>query len=208
MPPTCSTRFERELRKQGFGAIAGVDEAGRGCLFGPVYAAACILDPLRPLRGVNDSKQVSEQNRETLALLLRERSVAWAIGWASAAEIDAINILQASRLAMKRAVENLSQQADYLLVDAISVDVAIPQRGVIHGDALSRSIAAASILAKTARDAHLRELDLQYPAYGFARHKGYGSPEHLAALDRWGPLPEHRYSYAPVRARAGQTFTS
>ncbi len=208
MPPICSTRFERELRKQGFGAIAGVDEAGRGCLFGPVCAAACILDPCRPLRGVNDSKQVSEESRVTLALLLQERSVAWAIGWASAAEIDSINILQASRLAMKRAVENLSQPADYLLVDATSVDLAIPQRGVIHGDVLSRSIAAASILAKTARDARLRELDLQYPAYGFARHKGYGSPEHLAALDRWGPLPEHRYSYAPVRARAGRTFTS
>ena len=208
MPPICSTRFERELRKQGFGAIAGVDEAGRGCLFGPVCAAACILDPTRPLRGVNDSKQLSKESRETLALVLQERSVAWAIGWASAAEIDSINILQASRLAMKRAVENLSQPADYLLVDATSVDLAIPQRGVIHGDALSRSIAAASILAKTARDAHLRELDLQYPAYGFARHKGYGSPEHLAALDRWGPLPEHRYSYAPVRTRAGRTFTS
>ncbi len=208
MPPICSTRFERELRKLGFGAIAGVDEAGRGCLFGPVCAAACMLDPKRPLRGVNDSKQISEQEREAVAVRLRERSVAWAIGWASAEEIDSINILQATRLAMKRAVENLPRAADYLLVDATSIDLAIPQRGVIHGDALSRSIAAASILAKTARDARLRELDLQYPAYGFARHKGYGSPEHLAALDRWGPLPEHRYSYAPVRARAGQTLSS
>ena len=208
MPPICSTRFERDLRKQGFGAIAGVDEAGRGCLFGPVCAAACILDARRPLRGVNDSKQVSESKREALARLIQQRSVAWAIGWATAAEIDSINILQASRLAMRRAVENLSQPADYLLVDATSVDVAIPQRGVIHGDALSRSIAAASILAKTARDARLRELDLKYPAYGFARHKGYGSQEHLAALDRWGPLPEHRYSYAPVKARAGQQLSS
>lgn len=208
MPPICSTRFERELRKLGFGAIAGVDEAGRGCLFGPVCAAACMLDPKRPLRGVNDSKQISEQEREAVAVRLRERSVAWAIGWASAEEIDSINILQATRLAMKRAVENLPRAADYLLVDATSIDLAIPQRGVIHGDALSRSIAAASILAKTARDVRLRELDLQYPAYGFARHKGYGSPEHLAALDRWGPLPEHRYTYAPVRARARQLFSS
>lgn len=208
MPQSCTIRLERTLRTQGFGAIAGVDEAGRGCLFGPVYAAACVLDPGRPIRGLNDSKQLDEATRDRLAILIRERSITWAVASASAAEIDRINILQASRLAMKRAVEALQPTADFLLVDATTVDLPIPQRGIIHGDALSRSIAAASILAKTARDARLREYDEQYPEFGFARHKGYGSPEHLAALDRFGPLPEHRYCYAPVRMRAQKTLFS
>ena len=208
MPQRCSTRHERDLRKLGFAAIAGVDEAGRGCLFGPVYAAACILDPAKPIRGLDDSKKLDEATREHLQVLIRERAVAWSVAWASSAEIDSINILQASRLAMRRAVENLSVAADYLLVDATTVDLQIPQRSIIHGDALSRSIAAASILAKTARDSRLREYDRQYPAYGFARHKGYGSPEHLSALDRFGPLPDHRFCYAPVRERAQRTLFS
>lgn len=206
MPQRCSTRHERDLRKLGFMAIAGVDEAGRGCLFGPVYAAACILDPHRPIRGLDDSKKLDPLTRERLQLLIRERAVAWSVAWATAKEIDSINILQASRLAMRRAVESLSVSADHLLIDATTIDLPIPQQSIIHGDALSRSIAAASILAKTARDARLREYDALYPAYGFARHKGYGAPEHLAALDRFGPLPEHRFCYAPVRERAQRTL--
>lgn len=208
MPQGCSTRHERELRRLGFLAIAGVDEAGRGCLFGPVYAAACILDPGKPIRGLDDSKKLDEPTRERLSVLIRKRATAWAVASASAGEIDAINILQASRLAMRRAVEALAVSADYLLVDATTIDLPIPQRSIIHGDAISRSIAAASILAKTSRDARLREYDVEFPAYGFARHKGYGSPEHLAALDRFGPLPEHRFCYAPVRERAQRTLFS
>ncbi len=208
MPQRCSTRHERDLRNMGFAAIAGVDEAGRGCLFGPVYAAACILDPARPIRGLDDSKKLDVLTRERLQVRIQERAVAWSVASASAGEIDSINILQASRLAMRRAVEQLAIAADYLLVDATTVDLPIPQRGIIHGDALSQSIAAASILAKTSRDARLREYDQQYPAYGFARHKGYGSPEHLSALDRLGPLPEHRFCYAPVRERAQRTLFS
>jgi len=208
LPQRCSTRHERTLRQLGFTAIAGVDEAGRGCLFGPVYAAACILDPAKPIRGLDDSKKLSPETRECLQGLIQERALAWSVAWASAKEIDSINILQASRLAMRRAVENLSLPADYLLVDATTVELPIPQRNIIHGDALSRSIAAASILAKTARDARLREYDALYPAYGFARHKGYGAPEHLAALDRFGPLPEHRFCYAPVRERLQRTLFS
>jgi ribonuclease HII len=208
LPHRCSTRHERDLRKMGFLAIAGVDEAGRGCLFGPVYAAACILDPGKPIRGLDDSKKLDEPTRERLQALIRERALSWAVASASASEIDSINILQASRLAMRRAVESLPVAADYLLVDATTIDLPIPQRNLIHGDALSRSIAAASILAKTARDQRLREYDAQYPGYGFARHKGYGSPEHLSALDRLGPLPEHRFCYAPVRERAQRTLFS
>jgi len=208
LPQRCSNRYERNLRAQGFLAIAGVDEAGRGCLFGPVYAAACILDPAKPLRGLDDSKKLDAPARERLQQWIEERAAAWAVASASAAEIDSINILQASRLAMRRAVESLPRPADYLLVDATSVDLPIPQQGIIHGDALSRSIAAASILAKTHRDRRMREYEEQYPGYGFARHKGYGSPEHLAALDRLGPLPEHRFCYAPVRERAQRTLFS
>jgi len=191
--------FERRAAARGFRYVAGVDEAGRGCLFGPVHAAAVILDPARPIAGLNDSKRLSAPEREALAPRIRDRALAWAVGVASAAEIDRINILQASRLAMKRAVEALGVRADYLLVDACTVDVAIEQESIIKGDARSRSIAAASILAKTSRDARLRELDREYPGYGLASHKGYGAPEHLAALARLGPTAEHRKTFAPVR---------
>jgi ribonuclease HII len=202
----CSSALEREARSVGYSAVAGVDEAGRGCLFGPVFAAAVILDPERPIRGLNDSKQLDAATREELAILVRERAVAFAVATASAAEIDRINILQASRLAMRRAVEALDPPADYLLVDAATIDLPLPQRAIIHGDALSRSIAAASILAKTSRDALLRELDLVYPGYGLASNKGYGAPEHMAGLDRLGPTPEHRMTYAPVRDRAQRSL--
>lgn len=202
----CSSLLERQAWRAGFSIVAGVDEAGRGSFFGPVYAAAVILDPARPIRGLNDSKVLDPETRETLALLIRERAIAFAIAIATAAEIDRINILQASRLAMRRAVEALPIQADYLLIDATTVDLPLPQRAIIHGDALSRSIAAASILAKTSRDALLRQMDLVFPGYDLAANKGYGAPAHLAGLDLLGPTPEHRMTYAPVRERAQRSL--
>ncbi len=182
----------------GYGRIAGVDEAGRGCLFGPVYAAAVILDPDRPIRGLADSKTLEEDRRDELFEHIRQRAAAWAVGVASAEEIDRINILQASRLAMRRAVESISPPCDYLLVDALVIDLPVPQRALIKGDARVRAIAAASIVAKVSRDAHMRELDAQYPDFGFARNKGYGTEEHMEALKRLGPTPFHRRSFAPV----------
>lgn len=202
-PRRCHDNYERVARAMGYRRIAGLDEAGRGCLFGPVYAAAVILDEERPIRGLRDSKQLTPARREELAVLIRERAEAWAVASVDAAEIDRINIYQASRLAMKRALERIIPPADYLLVDALKVDVAAPQRALIHGDARSRSIAAASILAKVSRDKAMRERDRVYPGYGLARHKGYGTPEHLRALRERGPTPEHRFSYNPVRRAAG-----
>jgi len=202
-PPACRSYFERQLRQLGYSRIAGLDEAGRGCLFGPVYAAAVILPPDRPVRGLRDSKQLNPDRRESLAALIRERALAWAVAWAEAEEIDRINIYQASRLAMKRALEKLSPPPDYLLVDALAVDSPLPQRALIHGDARSPSIAAASILAKVERDACMRRFDAAYPCYGLARHKGYPTAEHLAALAAYGHTPQHRLSYEPVRLAAG-----
>src|SRR5580658_2272812 len=150
-----SSRYERAARSAGYRSIAGVDEAGRGALFGPVFAAAVVLDPSRQIRGLDDSKQLDPDRRAVLAERIRDRAAAWAVAGADAFEIDRVNILQASRLAMKRAVERLTAACDYLLVDATSVETPISQRALIHGDALSFSIAAASILAKTARDAAL-----------------------------------------------------
>lgn len=202
----CTFTQERRARLAGYAAVAGVDEAGRGCLLGPVYAAAVILDLDRPIRGLNDSKVLAPEERSVLAPLIRQRCRCCCIASASAAEIDRINILQASRLAMRRAVEALCPVADFLLVDAATIDLALPQLSLIHGDARCRSIAAASILAKTARDAYLCELDRLFPGYGLASNKGYGVPEHLDALDRLGPTREHRMSFAPVRVRAQRTL--
>jgi ribonuclease HII len=199
----CTCRLERAVLRRGFRLVAGVDEAGRGCLFGPVFAAAVILDLARPIRGLNDSKQIPPAERERLAVLIRERAVAWAIASVEPEVIDRINILQASRLAMRLAVEQLQPQADFLLVDAVSIDLTLEQQPVIHGDALSRSIAAASILAKVDRDACMDRWEDVYPGYGFARHRGYSTPEHISALDRLGPTPHHRFSYEPVRIAAG-----
>ena len=193
-----SSRYERAARNAGYRAIAGVDEAGRGALFGPVFAAAVILDPTRPIRGLDDSKQLSPERRATLAARIRERAIAWSVGSADAFEIDSINILQAARVSMKRAVLGLAE-CDYLLVDACKVGVPLPQKAIIHGDALSFSIAAASILAKTHRDACMEKWDVVYPQYGLARHKGYATADHLEALRQHGPSPLHRYSFAPVR---------
>jgi ribonuclease HII len=199
----CTYRLERQARTRGFRNIAGTDEAGRGCLFGPVWAAAVILDPGQPIRGLNDSKQLDPETREQLAQEVRRKAVAWATAQVDARVIDRINIYQASRLAMKLALEKLPAVPDYVLVDALELDTPITQRAVIHGDALSRSIAAASILAKVDRDASMWEWDRCYPGYGFTRHKGYCTPEHLQALADLGPTPHHRFSYFPVRVAAG-----
>jgi len=179
--------------------IAGVDEAGRGPLAGPVYAAAVILDPARPIAGLRDSKALSAGQRERLAVEIRACSLAWAVAAADVAEIDALNILQATLVAMRRAVEALAPAPTQALIDGNRVPrLACPARAIIKGDRDVASISAASILAKTARDALLVELHALYPMYGFAQNKGYGTPDHLAALERHGPCPAHRRSFAPV----------
>jgi ribonuclease HII len=198
----CTSEQEDALRREGYSLVAGVDEAGRGALFGPVYAAAVILDPARRIHGLADSKVLSPARREELAPLIRSSAVAWAIGTADAAEIDRINIYQASRLAMKRAVGALLPAPDYLLIDALTIDWPSPQRGIIKGDAQVECIAAASILAKTSRDDCMREMDLRYPGYGLARHKGYPTREHQDALRKLGVTDLHRRTYAPVAAAA------
>ena len=202
----CSGEHEEAARAEGYCRIAGVDEAGRGCLFGPVYAAAVILDPARPIRGLADSKTLDVGRRDHLAPLIRQRALAWAVASASAEEIDRLNILQASRLAMQRAVAALQPPCDYLLVDAVTVDWPVPQQAIIKGDAKVRAIAAASILAKVGRDECITALDAVYPGYGLARHKGYPTAEHRAALLKLGPTPLHRRSYAPVAATLQMAF--
>jgi ribonuclease HII len=180
--------------------IAGVDEAGRGPLAGPVCAAAVILDPSRPIAGLGDSKKIGQSRREALEQEIKSRSLAWAVAWASAAEIDAINILQATLLAMGRAVSALHRAPGRVLVDGNKApDCACPVETIVGGDASSPVIGAASILAKVARDRLMGELDARYPGYGFAAHKGYPTAAHRAALRLLGPCPEHRRSFAPVR---------
>lgn len=179
---------------------AGVDEAGRGPLCGPVYAAAVILDPARPIDGLNDSKKLSEKKREALAPLIRERALAWAVGVATVDEIDRLNILHAAMLAMRRAVEGLGVLPDEVLIDGNRVPpgLVVPARAIVGGDASEPVISAASILAKTGRDHEMMALAALYPQYGIARHKGYPTREHLAALREHGPSPIHRRSFAPV----------
>jgi ribonuclease HII len=194
----CTLRFEKKASQLGAHFIAGVDEVGRGSLFGPVVAAAVILDPQYRVRGLRDSKLLPAERREVLAERIREHSVAWAVAAVDAARIDQINIYQASRLAMREAVLGLNPGADHLLVDALRLDCELPQQPIIHGDALSASIAAASILAKVARDRMIVEWDPVFPVYGLASNKGYSTPRHLAALREHGPSPLHRQSFAPV----------
>lgn len=183
------------------GLVAGVDEAGRGPLAGPVVAAAVILDPARPVNGLDDSKRLAPAERERLAVQIRDRALAWSVGRAGVAEIDRLNILQATFLAMRRAVAALDPAPDYALVDGNRwPGLSCPGEPVVGGDGKVAAIAAASILAKTVRDAEMAALDRRYPGYGFAAHKGYPTPAHLEALRRLGPCPEHRRSFAPVRA--------
>jgi len=194
----CTLRYEKRAWEAGAARVAGVDEVGRGSLFGPVVAAAVILDPAYRVRGLRDSKLLQPDRREILAIRIRQHAIAWAVAAVDAARIDEINIYQASRVAMRDAVIQLVPAADHLLVDALRLDCEMPQDAIIHGDALSASIAAASILAKVARDRMMREWDAVYPAYGLASHKGYCTPQHLAALRELGPTPMHRQSFAPV----------
>jgi ribonuclease HII len=195
----CSSRFERTARKLGWTRIAGLDEAGRGALFGPVTAAAVVLNPKRRIVGLDDSKKLPPERRAVLAERIREHALAWAVAEVDAQRIDAWNIYQASLQAMKEALAQLKVQPDYLLLDAVRLDVLVEQKSLIKGDARSVSIAAASILAKVARDARMNEWDAVYPQYGLAHNKGYATPDHLEALRRHGPTPLHRYSFAPVR---------
>lgn len=194
----CTLRYEKNAWASGAALVAGVDEVGRGSLFGPVVAAAVILDPGYRVRGLRDSKLLLRERREQLAPRIREHAIAWAVAAVDAARIDQINIYQASRLAMREAVMRLNPAADHLLVDAVRLDCELPQRPIIHGDAVSASIAAASILAKVERDRMMCEWDAVFPEYGLASHKGYSTPQHLAALERYGPTPLHRQSFAPV----------
>ena len=180
--------------------ICGVDEAGRGPLAGPVYAAAVILDPARPIVGLKDSKQLGAARREALAAAIKANALAWAIAAADEEEIDRLNILHASLLAMRRAILALAPAAEEAWIDGNRCpELAIPARAIVKGDALEPAISAASILAKTERDKVLRELAVKYPAYGFDRHAGYPTAVHLAALEKFGPCPAHRKSFGPVR---------
>jgi ribonuclease HII len=194
----CTLQFEKRAWSNGGVLVAGVDEVGRGSLFGPVVAAAVILDPSYRVRGLRDSKLLLPDRREILAERIRAHAIAWSIAAVDAARIDQINIYQASRVAMKLAVMQLEPGPDHLLVDALRLDCALPQNAIIHGDALSASIAAASIIAKVARDRMVREWDPVFPAYGLASNKGYSTPRHIAALREHGPCPLHRQSFAPV----------
>jgi len=194
----CTLRFEKQAWSGGALMVAGVDEVGRGSLFGPVVAAAVVLDPAYRLRGLRDSKLLLPERREVLAPRIRQHALAWAVAAVDAARIDQINIYHASRLAMREAILRLQPAADFLLIDAMKVDCELPQKAIIHGDALCASIAAASILAKVERDRMMCEWDAVFPEYGLASHKGYSTPKHLAALRELGPTPLHRQSFAPV----------
>jgi ribonuclease HII len=195
----CGWTLEEVARQQGAMRIAGLDEVGRGPLFGPVVAAAVILAPGCILPGLNDSKKLSEKKRDRLDIEIRANAVAWAIAAVDAETIDRINIRQASLLAMRLAVQQLALSPDFLLIDGRdTIDWECPQQAVIQGDGKSFSIAAASVLAKVHRDRLLVELDLEYPGYGLAQHKGYPCPAHKEALERLGPTPLHRKSYQPV----------
>lgn len=195
----CTRRYEREAWRNGFSRVAGVDEVGRGALFGPVVAAAVILDPARRIPGLDDSKKLTALTRRRLTDKIQERALAWAVAEIVPERIDAWNIYQASRQAMERALGQLTPAADYVLSDALPLSLPVPCRALVHGDARSVSIAAASIVAKVHRDALLEALDREFPGYGLARHKGYATREHLERLRRHGPTPLHRRSFAPVR---------
>ncbi len=194
----CTVKYEKLAWASGAKLVAGVDEVGRGSLFGPVVAAAVILEPGYRIRGLRDSKLIDRETREKLAERIREHAIAYAVAAVDVARIDQLNIYHASLLAMREAVAQLVPAPDHLLVDAVSIPWECPQTNIIHGDALSASIAAASIIAKVARDAMIRKWDPVYPQYDLASNKGYRSPKHLAALNDYGPTPLHRLSFAPV----------
>jgi ribonuclease HII len=194
----CGGKYERAARADGATAVAGVDEVGRGSLFGPVVAAAVILPENCRIPGLRDSKQLLPEDRERLETIVRRRAIAIAIEEVDAETIDRVNIYQATRVAMKAAVLRLAPAPDHLLVDAMRLDLQCAQTSIIYGDSLSISIAAASVVAKVYRDRRMCELDREYPQYGLASHKGYSTPEHLAALLKHGPCALHRRSFRPV----------
>jgi ribonuclease HII len=209
LPPAPTLEFEAALWARGITSVGGIDEAGRGAWAGPVFAAVLILPPCpepieraslaKALVGVRDSKQMTPAQREEWAEKIKDRALAWGVGQASSLEIDALGILPATLLAARRALERLPFPPGHLLIDYFSMPaVSIPQTCLVKGDARALSIAGASVLAKTARDAVMRQLDLEFPGYGLARHKGYGTAAHLAALKRLGPSPVHRFSFAPM----------
>lgn len=188
--------FELAARDAGYRHVCGIDEAGRGPLSGPVVAAACVLEPGTEIPGLNDSKKLTPKKRDLLYDLVIERATDFAVGFATPEEVDSINILNATMLAMRRAIAALKEPADYALVDGNCIrDYPIPARAIIKGDSLSMSVAAASILAKVTRDRLCLEDDRQYPMYGFAKHKGYGTAEHIAALRTYGSCPIHRKTF-------------
>ncbi len=194
----CGNKYEKAARRDGATTIAGVDEVGRGALFGPVVAAAVVLPPGTRIRGLRDSKQLLREDRERLAKIVERKALAISIAEVDVETIDRVNIYQATRIAMTSAVIKLTLPPDHLLIDAMRLDLACTQTSIIYGDSLSISIAAASVVAKVYRDARMRELDKDYPQYGLASHKGYSTPRHLAALDKHGPCPLHRKSFRPV----------
>ena len=203
--PVCGWKLETAARKLGALRIAGLDEVGRGPMFGPVVAAAVVLPKKCRIKGLTDSKQLSEKLRNEFDIVIRAEAEAWAIAAVDVETIDRINIRNASLLAMRLAVEQITPTPDYLLIDGLDmIDWPCPQQPVVQGDSTSFSIAAASVLAKVYRDRLLIELDAVYPGYGLARHKGYCSREHMDALTRLGPTPLHRRSYQPVAQRALQ----
>ncbi|TSB46392.1 ribonuclease HII [Alkalicoccobacillus porphyridii] len=193
-------QYERELKEQGFQAIAGIDEAGRGPLAGPVVAAAVILPNEASLLGLTDSKQLSKKKREYFYDEIKRQAVAYSIQAIDAQMIDSINIYQATKVAMQRAVEDLSFKADYLLLDAMNLPIEVEQTSLVKGDQKSLSIAAASVLAKVWRDQYMCRLSERYPEYGFSNHSGYGTPVHLEAMKQHGITSEHRRSFEPVKA--------
>ena len=192
-------RFEEELYDEGYKNICGVDEAGRGPLAGPVVVAACILPPFLRIEGINDSKQLSEKKREELFKIIKKNALAYNVVFISEKVIDEINIYEATKRGMLEAIEGLKINPDYVLVDAMPLgELKTSNKSIIHGDALSASIAAASILAKVTRDHYMEKMDIKYPNYGFKHHKGYGTKMHLEALEKLGPCPINRKTFGPV----------
>lgn len=191
-------KFEKKLYKKGYSLIGGVDEVGRGPLIGPVVAACVILPKNFYNAEINDSKTLTEKKREYLYDVIIESAISVGIGVVSAKEIDEINILEATKKAMKEAIKNMNIKPEYLLIDAVKLKTDIPYEAIIKGDAKSESIAAASIIAKVTRDRMLIELDKEYPMYGFKKNKGYGTKEHLSAIEKYGVLESHRKSFKPV----------
>lgn len=191
--------FEEEVQTLGFELIAGVDEVGRGSMIGPVITAAVILNPKNKIEGLNDSKQLTAKKRQLLEIEIKEKAIAWAIGEATVEEVDTLNVYQATKVAMQRAIERLTIHPDYLLIDAMPLESEIPRQSIIKGDSKSASIAAASIIAKEYRDRLIIEEAERYPEYQFEKNKGYLTKVHREALEKLGPTPYHRKTFKPVK---------